>query len=325
MGSTSYDEARDPQDPNDPTWSGASWYGPSTGEYWIINPREYADPRKHGPEYQSRARRMAAAAALGEDGADIEAEAEAANDADPVRATTGAREPRPGAGARADRADAPTAGGEAAWTFRSAPAEAAPAAGERGTARVGATTKRATPSARPAPATTGPAGEVADASWGAAWPSDARSIRRSTGTRRLGATPRELIGGATDDPVRRLGVALVAWPPIGLAAAALIGDVTGCAVYSAECGGTEPLLPWLAQAAILGLLLLLPPIARLLAGGAIGVLVAIVPLTALLVAVGGAGAPQAGFALSFLLGIAWLGGVAWALAQTRRRRLGAAA
>ena len=54
MGSTSYDEARDI---NDPTWSGASWYGPSSGEYWIVNPREYADPRKHGPEYQSRARR----------------------------------------------------------------------------------------------------------------------------------------------------------------------------------------------------------------------------------------------------------------------------
>ena len=48
MGSTSYDEARDV---NDPTWSGASWYGPSSGEYWIVNPREYADPRKHGPEY----------------------------------------------------------------------------------------------------------------------------------------------------------------------------------------------------------------------------------------------------------------------------------
>src|SRR5215210_7856142 len=51
------------------SWSGASWYGPSTGEYWIINPREYADPRKHGPEYQSRARRMAAAAAMGKAGA----------------------------------------------------------------------------------------------------------------------------------------------------------------------------------------------------------------------------------------------------------------
>ena len=35
MGSTSYDEARDA---NDATWSGASWYGPSSGEYWIVNP-----------------------------------------------------------------------------------------------------------------------------------------------------------------------------------------------------------------------------------------------------------------------------------------------
>jgi len=133
------------------------------------------------------------------------------------------------------------------------------------------------------------------------------------------------VGGPADDPVRRLGIALVAWPPIGLAAAALIGDVTGCSVYSAECGGTEPMLPWLAQAAILGLLLLLPPVARILAGGAIGVLVALVPLTAFLVAVGGTGAPQAGFALAFLLGLAWLLGIAWAVAQTRRRGLARAA
>ncbi len=122
-----------------------------------------------------------------------------------------------------------------------------------------------------------------------------------------------------DDPIRRLGVALVAWPPIGIAAAAVIGDVTGCAVYSADCGGTEPFLPWLAQAGILGLLLLLPPLARLLAGGAVGILVALVPLTAFLVAVGGTGAPQAGFALAFLLGIAWLAGVGWAIALSRRR------
>ena len=56
LGSTSYDEARDPADA---TWSGASWYGPTSGEYWIVNPREYADPRKHGPEYLARARRGA--------------------------------------------------------------------------------------------------------------------------------------------------------------------------------------------------------------------------------------------------------------------------
>jgi curved DNA-binding protein CbpA len=57
-GSTSYDFAE--HEPFDPEWSGASWYGPSSGTYWTINPKEYADPRKHGPEYQARARRRAA-------------------------------------------------------------------------------------------------------------------------------------------------------------------------------------------------------------------------------------------------------------------------
>jgi hypothetical protein len=54
-GSTTYDGAD--QEPFDPDWSGASWYGTTSGTYWTINPREYADPRKHGPEYQARARR----------------------------------------------------------------------------------------------------------------------------------------------------------------------------------------------------------------------------------------------------------------------------
>jgi len=54
-GSTTYDEAD--FDPFDPEWSGGSWYGTTSGTYWTINPKEYADPRKHGPEYQARARR----------------------------------------------------------------------------------------------------------------------------------------------------------------------------------------------------------------------------------------------------------------------------
>jgi len=59
LGSTSYDDAGEPFEP---AWGGASWYGPSSGAYWTPNPREYADPRKHGPEYQARARRRAPAA-----------------------------------------------------------------------------------------------------------------------------------------------------------------------------------------------------------------------------------------------------------------------
>jgi hypothetical protein len=57
LGSTSYDDAEAVFEPG---WGGASWYGPSSGTYWTVNPREYADPRKHGPEYQARARRPAA-------------------------------------------------------------------------------------------------------------------------------------------------------------------------------------------------------------------------------------------------------------------------
>lgn len=53
--STSYDDAT--REPRHPSWDGGAWYGPSSGTYWTINPREYADPRKHGPEYQERARR----------------------------------------------------------------------------------------------------------------------------------------------------------------------------------------------------------------------------------------------------------------------------
>ena len=57
LGSTSYDDAEEVFEPG---WGGASWYGASSGTYWTLNPREYADPRKHGPEYQARAKRPAA-------------------------------------------------------------------------------------------------------------------------------------------------------------------------------------------------------------------------------------------------------------------------
>ena len=119
--------------------------------------------------------------------------------------------------------------------------------------------------------------------------------------------------------MRRLGAALVAWPPIGLAAAVAIGESTGCTSFAATCDGSDPLLPWLAQAGVLGLLLLLPGIARFLVGGTVAVLLALVPVTAFLLVVGGGGQPEAGFALGFLLGIAWVVGVAGAVMATRRR------
>jgi len=295
LGSTSYDEARDPADA---TWSGAAWYGPSSGEYWIINPREYADPRKHGPEYQSRARRMAAEAASGtiEDEAPFVATPveEAGFDADLNREAFETRS------AAAD----PSRGRRRAQ--RAARAAHAAHAGNAAHANPA----RPMQSVRSAPRTSDPS-----APWDAA---RIRAARRDW-QRTLGEPDGNWLGGASDDPVRRFGIALVAWPPIGLAAAAAIGEVTGCSAYAATCSGTDTLLPWLAQAGILGLLLLLPPLARLLAGGTVAILLALVPVTAFLLVVGGAGEPEAGFALAFLLGVAWILGVVGAIVAARRR------
>ena len=74
----------------------------------------------------------------------------------------------------------------------------------------------------------------------------------------------------------------------------------------------EPLLPLLAQAGILGALLLFAPLTRILAGGAFSMLVAVVPLTLLVVVIGGTGVLKAGVAPAALLVVAWLVGVAWA-------------
>ena len=52
--------------PFEPDWGGASWYGTTSGTYWTLNPKEYADPRKHGPEYQARARRTSRGRSAGD-------------------------------------------------------------------------------------------------------------------------------------------------------------------------------------------------------------------------------------------------------------------
>jgi hypothetical protein len=56
--------------PLDPPWDGGAWYGPSSGTFWTLNPREYADPRKHGPEYEARARRASRRKGGGDPGPD---------------------------------------------------------------------------------------------------------------------------------------------------------------------------------------------------------------------------------------------------------------
>lgn len=241
LGSTSYDEARDPADPS---WAGASWYGPTTGEYWIVNPREYADPRKHGPGYTSRGR-------TGAGSPDVTQEGDAAGGPEPDSETTG--------------------GGPG--------------------------------SPSPSPAAAAPAAPAGAAFWDRARsePGDIDAV--------LGA-----LGGSTPaDPIRRLGLVLLAWPPLGIAAASVIGELTGCLAFSTSCDGTDPLLPWLAQAIILGVLLLAPLLARVLVAGTVAALVALIPGTALLTALGGGGSAEGPAILGGWLVVAWLIGVGWGI------------
>jgi len=138
LGSTSYDGAEETFEPG---WGGASWYGPSSGTYWKLNPREYADPRKHGPEYQARARRRAAApppdgagdAGPGEGRPLSEDAAAPPSSGDAASAPPRAGEWAPAAGERAAPRPAPpreraAAPNPAASAGRTAPAAPSPAA-----------------------------------------------------------------------------------------------------------------------------------------------------------------------------------------------------
>ena len=258
FGSTTYDEVRDPIDP---AWQGASWYGPSSGEYWTVNPREYADPRKHGPEYQARAAARAARAAEREAAAADAAHATADASA---RAETASRAAAAARAATAARAEATRLERDAADQAR----RDADAAG---------------------------AGPPLDLTFGLE------------------------LGRLSGLPARRGILALAAWPPLGIAAASIIGDATGCAAFSASCTSLATYYPWIAQVAILAILLLLPVVARILAGGTVAVALLAFPVAAALSASGASydrvhGPPS----LIAILAVVWVLGVVIMAARLRR-------
>lgn len=136
----------------------------------------------------------------------------------------------------------------------------------------------------------------------------------------IGPRLTSILGADLGDPTRRFGFALLAWAPLGIAAAAVIGQITGCTAYSASCGTAEPLLPWLAQAAILGILLLVPALARILAVGTVALLLFLLPLAGFFVAFGGAGQSEGAVAVVVLLSLAWVAGVGAAATTAWRVR-----
>jgi len=287
LGSTSYDGAD--TGPFEPDWGGASWYGTTSGTYWTINPKEYADPRKHGPEYQARARRAGGAKDSSSEG------------------------DRPGGPSR--RPGAPGHTTSSWWESTSGPAATPdpdgdatePPAGATGTARASAARAAgADPSvaARRHPPVGRAAGEAA---------LDPASAAVDLG--RALTDPRS--GGMRGRALR----AVLGWLPIALGVGWLVGEVSGCGRFAATCDPSVSPLVAVGQGIALAALLLLPEIAAVAAGAALVLLGAAVAASLILSATGAAadeGSRRA--ALGALLVLAWLTGLA--IAVVRRVRSG---
>ena len=287
LGSTSYDGAE--AEPLDPDWGGASWYGTSSGTYWTLNPKEYADPRKHGPEYQARARR----ADERRTAASTPPSETLAADAEPIPTTPEA----PDAPDEPDAPDAPIHTASSWWQPTSTdrpggtpadPAYAPPAP----------PAQRSRPAEAPAPADGPEASSEAVLDSLRAWLDD----------RRPGV-------GA------RVGRAVAGWAPIALGIGWAAGEVSGCSRFSATCPPAVAPATWGAQVAVLILLLLVPRLARVATVATIATLGAVLPASVLLLATSDPASMDAARAvLGGLMTIAWIAGIAFGAAREFRRR-----
>jgi DnaJ domain len=290
LGSTSYDGAD--SGPFEPDWGGASWYGTTSGTYWTINPKEYADPRKHGPEYQARARRSAGAGGRGGEPAGP------APDPDPVpRHTTGSwwastagpedtTEPMPGTtGPSGEPEGDPVR--ESTWPG----AETAKPAGTAGPTKTGRAWAQGTAEPAPDPA------------------------RAAVDLGRALTDPRS--GGLRGRVLR----AVLGWIPIALGIGWLVGELTGCGRFAATCDPSVAPLTAVGQGIVLAGLLLVPEIAAITAGAAIVLLMAAIGATLILSATGAA-ADEASrrAALGALLLLAWSSGLVIAVVRRLRGR-----
>lgn len=302
FGSTSYDGVGGPFEPD---WGGASWYGTTSGTYWTLNPKEYADPRKHGPEYQARARRSARGrASAGEtEAAESGPAADDATAPETTGPTTGdAGEPTADRGRTPrGRPGGPTHTTTSWWNSTAGPTD--PAGAEDADDR---TNRTAYP------------GEHRR-------PTDAAPPFHPTGERPpdLGRAAAEIVHALTDDRfggVRgRFVRALIGWLPIALGLGWAVGELTGCGRFAATCNGAgEPVLLVL-QVAVFALLLMLPVAASVAASAAVVLFVAAVIGSLILSATGGAAdfdSRQA--ALGLVLAIGWLIGLAFAFGRRVR-------
>ena len=114
----------------------------------------------------------------------------------------------------------------------------------------------------------------------------------------------------------RLGLALLGWPPLGLAVASAVGESTGCGRFAASCNETFSPGTWIVQIAIVLLLLALPRVAAWSAVGTLVALAAAIPTAIVLSAGGASREPEVSASiLMAVLGLAYVAGVVWAIAH----------
>jgi curved DNA-binding protein CbpA len=299
-GSTTYDEAAEVG--RDPEWDGGAWYGPSMGTFWTINPREYADPRKHGPEYLARARRAAGGAPDatppgGTAGAATSARA-AADAAEPATDADSAE----GGWAWSGRSQTTTGGDSADWAARSWTFDA----------------RDAGPTWTPGPE---PRRRPQDARHAAPPVTEAPPLPDLETLLRK-ASPANLLARARGGDRRwRLLIALVGWPPIAFAMGSLVLDSTGCSSYAASCpdGIRGPLV--VAQLLVLAVLYLLPLASAVAAFASLAALAIALPVATILSVGSGPRAPATVSLLAFAVVATYLvafGGAAWRLWRPAR-------
>ena len=337
LGSTSYDGAE--AEPFEPDWGGASWYGTTSGTYWTLNPKEYADPRKHGPEYQARARR-ALSGSEEADGFDPAAPAQPSASASASASTgaptgtgpepaatngdaTGSPDPSGAEGARpathttsswweataghatrsetsaSDHARSGRAGG-------SARAASAPGFGESVRSPGEATARRGAASAARDPSSPAPAS-------GSLGPTSGLTVDG------LLEAVRSWLDDDRPGTVGRIARAIVGWAPIALGIGWVGGEISGCGRFAAGCDDTVVMGAWLAQIAVLVTLLVVGRLARIASVATLTTLAAAIPAALLLSATGSPDDTAAGrFALSGLLVIAWVVGLVFGAVRELR-------
>jgi curved DNA-binding protein CbpA len=294
LGSTSYDGAD--AEPLDPDWGGASWYGTSSGTYWTLNPKEYADPRKHGPEYQARARRAGRRTVASTPPSEtLAAEAEPAADPPepPTHTTSSWWQPSSPAGGAA--AHGATAGG----------------AGGRGDTAEGAGARDAHASDAPPPQPP---------------PQQARTVgsppdgAADVSTEAILGAARAWLDDGRPGIGARVGRAVIGWAPVALGIGWIAGEITGCSRFSADCHPSVAPISWAIQIAVLVLLIVVTRLARVATVATIATLAAVLPASVLLLATTDPGSADTGrAALGGIMVIAWIAGIVLGAARELRR------